>query len=114
MITYSDKCIDSWSKKIIFAPNGFGKTLSSAALEKDLQAKGNHPIVFTRRKVEQLVDLKNGSIFVGETARESAENQTLIEEYQKKKILRKVLENLYGISEVEKVISKSYLFSTFA
>lgn len=51
--------ISNWDKKIIYAPNSFGKTRSSKILYDHYAKLGEKVEIFSRRRIESLIYVTN-------------------------------------------------------
>lgn len=89
--------ISNWDKKIIYAPNSFGKTRSSKILYDHYAKLGEKVEIFSRRRIESLIKSFNQEFFIGKDA---------IYEYEKAKILStinksKPIEELYKFLKIK-------------
>lgn len=87
MIQFPNNAVEAWNKKIIYAPNGFGKTTCANRLNRRLISTKENPVLFTRRQIEDLVKFSSNAIHVGPTAESSAEMADEISRYQEEKPL---------------------------
>src|SRR5574344_1009372 len=109
MISFDKSCIQSWDKRIVYAPNGFGKTLSSLQLKEVLEKGREKPLLFTQRQIQDLIGFSNGKIHFGEKANIAAENQQTIDNYSESNYLEEVIDRYYRL-DLKDLKEDSYLF----
>ena len=82
MINYDDSLISRWTGKIIYIPNGGGKTTSSKKLLESLSAiQGNQVNLFTRRSLDDLIaigDAKRNEVYFGFDAKRVARRRAFL------------------------------------
>ena len=87
MINYDDSLISRWTGKIIYIPNGGGKTTSSKKLLESLSAiQGNQVNLFTRRSLDDLIaigDAKRNEVYFGFDAKRVARRDEIQAQIEK-------------------------------
>lgn len=110
MIIYQKNFIEDWNKKIIYAPNGFGKTTNANKLFNDLSLN-NKPLIFTRRKIENLVGSYNNEIYFGETAKNVEKNKKLKDTLKSTKMINNFFKKNYSSSDIRKLRGSSFFIN---
>ena len=83
MFAYSSAFKSHWNKKIVFAPNGFGKTTNSKQLAEELRIGGKKVKLFTQKTLEDLVSTFDDDFFLGPTAKLEAEKLEIQKKLEK-------------------------------
>jgi predicted ATP-binding protein involved in virulence len=110
MIVYSDSFIDGWNRKIIYAPNGFGKTTSAKQIALNLQKKNIRVGLFTRREIEELVQDFDDKLYMGIDAKTLVEKMRIEEAYSKADPLKKYAKQHCSASTVSAAKKNELLF----
>ena len=102
----SDLNFSHWNHRIIYAPNGTGKTRLATKLydHADFPEKS----LLTSRTISGLAAKSHNSIKVGWTAKEQADNAELEEELNKPGFFKPIFA-LYGIKKASDFKNKSFL-----
>lgn len=108
MITFNDCYSSLWNKKIVYAPNGFGKTTNANYLFDYYVDLGYRPLIFTRKKIESLVQNYGNNVFFGETAINAEENKRIIDEYKESNNVKKYFKDNYGSHAISKLKKLSF------
>lgn len=113
MIRYSNSLINLWNKKIIYAPNGFGKTTNARKLYNDT-ASDFLPLLFTRKEIENLLSFDNSKIFLGKTANQAKNNDKLKKEFlDKNDNIKDFFKKYYKSKSISKLNKISFFIKYF-
>lgn len=104
--------IEKFRNKIVFAPNGFGKTQFSLYLKSELVKKGKNVGLYTRRELEDLVKISDKHIFVGKTATILMRKETILDTFKKSKPFDFDIKT-DGRYKVTDYYSKSFFYKKF-
>lgn len=108
MIEFLNTLYSEWDKKIIYAPNGFGKTTNAIKLFNFYNKNGNNPLIFTRRQIENLVSTYGNIILFGDTSKNQKENLELEKAYATSLPLTSFFKKNYNTKEIRKLKDKSF------
>ena len=108
MIQFNATICKAWNKKIIYAPNGFGKTTNAKNIKDHLKGLGENPLIFTRRDIENLVGTYENTIFFGETALNEKENSNLKTDYENSAALKEFFKKNYATNNIRKLKESSF------
>lgn len=108
MIKFEEELVNKWNHKIIYAPNGFGKTTNANKLNNYFSNKGNRSLIFTRKQIEDLVKTYNNKIFFGETAINAEENISIKEKYKNNDESKKYFKDNYGSKAISALKKNSF------
>lgn len=111
MIKFDNKYVDEWNRKIVFAPNGFGKTTNSMKLKEEID-KSYRTLLFTRREISNLVSTYKNKIFFGETAILSENNNRLKDNFKTINPIKGYLKTNYGSINLAKIKKESFTFGS--
>lgn len=112
MITFNNLFISNWNKRIVYAPNGFGKTTNSIKLYEYLLSLGNTPLLFTRKRIENLVENYGNVIYFGETATNAKDNERINKVYAECNSIKQFFKEHYSTYAVNKLGQISLFFAT--
>ena len=102
MISFSNKYQVDWNKKIVYAPNGFGKTTNSNKLYTFCLNGGYIPLLFTRKSIENLIRSYGSIIYFGETAINAEENKKINNDYNASNNVKEYFKANYGTYSIKK------------
>lgn len=108
MIKFEEELVNKWNHKIVYAPNGFGKTTNANKLNNYLSNKGNRSLIFTRKQIEDLVKTYNNKIFFGETAINAEENISIKEKYKNNDESKNYFKHNYGSKAISTLKKNSF------
>lgn len=112
MIEFKLEFLDEWRNKIIFAPNGFGKTTLSKRIKKEIElANPNSCLLFTRRQMDNLISFSNNSYYFGESAEYRNKNLEIVSQLKETSIFKDFVSENYGVKAAGKLKEKSLFFS---
>lgn len=101
--------IMNFENRIVFAPNGFGKTQFSLFLRDILVGEGKSVGLYTSRELDDLVKIGDKQIFVGEYAPLLKRIETIRSTYIENNPVHKDIRKVFDLSIAE-YYSKSYFF----
>lgn len=112
MIKFEEEYINEFKNKIVFAPNGFGKTTLSKKIKEHLDnVDPDKTLLFTRRSMDTLVTFDKNNFYFGETATLKLLNSQTQQKFSMSTVFRDfVLEN-YGVKSGSNLANKSLFFS---
>lgn len=113
MIGFSNSFQATWNKKIIYAPNGFGKTTNSNKLYTFCLNAGFRPLIFTRKSIEELIKSYGNIVYFGKTAINAEENKKIVDEYSKTDTVKKYFKDNYGTYSIKTLKEKSFFIRAF-
>ena len=96
-----NKNITNWDKKIVYAPNAFGKTTASKFLYDYYVSKGERVEIFTRKNIEELVANFGTTFYLGKNAIAWQRKAIIDSTFKSKEILSNLLCNGQAKSGVE-------------
>lgn len=100
MISFDKKFVSQWDKHIVYAGNGFGKTRSAEALEKELKNGDSTKVaLFTRRGLDDLIADTQKGIFMGETAKYEKELEDLSNKISDAKAVQGAMSQVSGVTK---------------
>ncbi len=102
MLYFNDSKIMEWNKKVVYAPNSFGKTTSANSLYKKHYDMGGKVDIFSRQKIQSLVSNFGSKFFLGAKSGLEA-RKAEIEEWLKK---NKTLVNVFSYKSKAKNTSE--------
>ena len=108
MISFSQNFLNEWDKKIIYAPNGFGKTTNSKKLNNYLNEQNSRSLLFTRREIEKLVANYGHSIYFGETAINAEQNKKIETLYHESSKIKQFFKTKYNTNSITKLKKNSF------
>ena len=71
MIEHNAENISKFKNKVVFAPNGFGKTRFSYYLKDFFENENKTVGLFSSKEIDGLISFNNNKIFFGETSKQS-------------------------------------------
>lgn len=107
-LKFDQSCIAKWDGKVIYAPNGFGKTQSSQSLKQALTEIGNRPGLFTRRAIQKMLSFDDGTIFTGSTADMHREKESLEKHVNSNAALQTMLKDRYQVKSATAAKEKCF------
>lgn len=111
MIGYSNTCINKWNKKIVYAPNGIGKTTSSKKLYEDIKTADGKVKLFTRRELEDLIAEAPDGIYMGRNASKSARRDKIATILDNQTCLKEINDNVRNSQSFKEAKEKSFYIS---
>lgn len=112
MINFDKKYIELFEGKIVFAPNGFGKTTISKKIKSELDKNGEEALLFTRRQMDNLLAINKTNFYFGESAKEKAENKNIKDELEKTTVVKAFAKQEYGVSSANALKENSFFFAS--
>ena len=111
MIKFSKNIIDEWKNKIVFAPNGFGKTVNANEIYNYYNKKNKNIAIYTRRSIQNLVTTYDDILLLGKTGTYKKENLDLEKKFKNSKELTDFVSNKYNAKNATEMRDKSFLFN---
>lgn len=108
MISFNNNFCNDWNKKIVYAPNGFGKTTSAAKIQDWSKNNGLRPLLFTRKEISKLVSTYDSIIFFGETASNAEENKKIVENFETSLAVKRFFKTHYNSYSVDRLKKMSF------
>lgn len=112
MIKYQKSFIPDWRNKIVYMPNGGGKTTSASLLKNDLRiTEGVYVDLFTRRTIENLIfigDSKYNEIYFGFDAERIRKRDELSKIISDASPIGKFVKEVYSETNAKKAREKSF------
>lgn len=110
MIGFNISFVNSWNRKIVYAPNGFGKTTNAIKIHEYITSQGGSPLLFTRKRIESLVENYGNAIYFGDTANNAKNNEKINKEYAESNAIKQFFKQNYSSIAVNKLKQKSLFF----
>ena len=92
MIDYISN-VENWNKKVVYAPNAFGKTTSSNYLKDYYNNNGEKVEIFTRKKIESLVASFEDNFYIGKYAKLEQKISEIKNQLDNEKIIEKIMKH---------------------
>lgn len=92
MIDYISN-VENWNKKVVYAPNAFGKTTSSNYLKDYYNDNGEKVEIFTRKKIESLVASFEDNFYIGKYAKLEQKISEIKNQLDNEKIIEKIMKH---------------------
>ncbi len=109
MLPFDQNSHLKWSKHIVFAGNGFGKTTNANQLKDFLASRGRNVSIFTRRAIEKLMAGKEGRLFFGKAAEEAVRVERNMEMIKKNSPIKDMMRSITSKGSVKDAKSVSFL-----
>lgn len=87
MISFDNSKVTLWDKKVVYAPNSFGKTTSANEILKKYEEMGEKVDIFSRKKIESLISSFGGKFFMGKRAKLESNLAEIEDQIKKNKTL---------------------------
>lgn len=112
MITFTEALISKWEDKIVYIPNGGGKTTSSKKILATLSKKQDRYVnLFTRRSLESLIsigDPKQHEIYFGFDAPKIERRNEIREQLEKASPVAGYVKSAFSVNSATKAKEKSF------
>lgn len=113
ILKFKNEYIKDWSRKIVFAPNGFGKTTSSKKIYEELEKKEpGSTLIFTRRKMDELLAFNKDTFYFGEESEKRIENKNIKDLLRETKAFKNFVINNYSVTSAINLKKASFYFNT--
>ncbi len=110
MIGFNISFVNSWNRKIVYAPNGFGKTTNAIKIHEYITSQGGSPLLFTRKRIESLVENYGNAIYFGDTANNAKNNEKINKEYAESNAIKQFFKQNYSSIAINKLKQMSLFF----
>ena len=111
MISFSQNMIQEFKEKIVFAPNGFGKTTLSKNIKDSLdKLNPEKTLLFTRRKMDELVTFDKTNFYFGDTAVLKLKISNIRQKVSDSKIFKDFVVENYNVKSGSALTAKSLFF----
>ena len=117
MINITNALLNKWEGKIVYMPNGGGKTTSSLFIQQELEKNSPKVGLFTRKSLENLIAVGNSKpyeIYFGLDAIKIAKRDRLLEEIKKTAPLSKYVKSSFSETSANRAREKSFYCAYFA
>lgn len=112
-LDFKKEYVNEWKNKLVFAPNGFGKTTSSKRILNELETKNpGSTLLFTRRKMDDLLNFNKNTFYFGEESKMRLENSEIEKKFSKTSSFKQFVKKYYGVTSASNLKSNSFYFNT--
>lgn len=113
VLEFKTQYVSEWKNKLLFAPNGFGKTTSSKRIFTELEKINfGSTLLFTRRRMDDLLNFSKDTFYFGEESKMRMENAEAERKLSKTTSFKQFVKKNYGVTSASNLKNNSFFFNT--